>query len=667
MKISKRADTVLAVFVVVIAAMLLIPLNTNLLDFLIVINLAFSFLLLLAGLYMPNSMALLSFPTLLLLTTLFRLGLNVASSRLILLQGFAGDVIQSFGEFLIRGEVIVGIIIFLIITIVNFIVVAKGASRVAEVAARFTLDALPGKQQTIDSDLRAGFINLEQAQQQREKLRQESQLFGSMDGAMKFVQGDAIAGFFIILTNIFAGILLGLNKGLNFQDAVSRYTVLTIGDGLVTQIPALLISICAGIVVTRVSSADNSSLSLELGQQIFARYESLFFTGILIILGAFSGLPALPFISVGLVLIAVGLYIRNNKAELSPRSKKQLDAQVAVGDLCIALDSSVLYRLYSMNRDKYDLWWTDFRNDFYQQAGFHLPKVKIIDDPSLPHANYAVKLQQAKLFSERLPLDSILVEVSPLAADVLGLNIVETVAHPFTNSDVFWTPVTPQSRAIMQAGQINSFDFFQYISLRIAVFCRTHPEEIFGLSEVVQLLNEFQKSYLLEDLMNKRGLDMSRLTRIFIELIQQGISLRNMKAILESISMYYASRAEEEDFFSLEDIISFIRISRRRINTADLLSERNLVKAIVLSEDVSQYFEDLNDLTPESILKLKNGLAEMLSNHKSKGIGSLVVICSAELRQNVLKFMQNYFRGVDVVSYNELGSDFEKVATWQIA
>ncbi|MCB0352418.1 MAG: FHIPEP family type III secretion protein, partial [Bdellovibrionales bacterium] len=243
----QRSDFFLGVFVIAITAMLLIPLPTGLLDVLLVLNISFSLLLLVVGLYMPNALALLAFPSLLLLTTLFRLGLNVASTRLILSQGDAGRVIEAFGTFLIQGELLVGVIIFLIITIVNYVVIAKGSSRVSEVAARFALDALPGKQMAIDSDLRAGLLTAQEAERRREELRKESQLFGSMDGAMKFVQGDAIAGFFIIVTNIVGGLSIGLLQGMDVADAVQTYTMLTVGDGLVSQIPALLISICAGI------------------------------------------------------------------------------------------------------------------------------------------------------------------------------------------------------------------------------------------------------------------------------------------------------------------------------------------------------------------------------------------------------------------------------------
>jgi type III secretion protein V len=314
---AKISDIFLVLFVLAIALMLFVPLPTFSLDFLLTANIAFAFLLLLVGLYMPNSLALLAFPSLLLLTTLFRLALNVASTRLILSQGEAGKVIEAFGTFLISGEVLVGIVIFIIITIVNLLVIAKGAGRVSEVAARFALDALPGKQLAIDADLRAGLIDANIAQEKRENLRKESQLYGAMDGSMKFVQNDAIAGVVIIFTNILGGMYQGLSKGLSFGEAAQVYTTLTIGDGLVSQIPALLISICAGIVVTRVSSSDKSTLGSDVSKQVFQNPYLLSATAVLLAaLGLISNLPIIPFAVICSILFLTSIYIYNkNRSE----------------------------------------------------------------------------------------------------------------------------------------------------------------------------------------------------------------------------------------------------------------------------------------------------------------------------------------------------------------
>jgi type III secretion protein V len=319
----RYADVILVALVVSITAMLIVPLPTILLDVLLVINISFSILLLLVGLYLPNSAALYTFPTILLLSTLFRLGLNVASSRLILSQGDAGQVIESFGTFLIRGQIVVGIIIFTIVTIVNFIVISKGATRVSEVAARFALDSLPGKQTAIDNDARAGVISADEARRKRDDLRRDSQLYGSMDGAMKFVQGDAVAGFFIILTNIIGGVYMGLSAGMPLAEAVQSYTVLTVGDGLVTQIPGLLTSICAGIIVTRVSSVDVSTLSTDLRVQLFSQPITLLITGgILIVFAALPGVPAFPFLLVASIALLIALVVHKRSVD-SPG----LDAQ----------------------------------------------------------------------------------------------------------------------------------------------------------------------------------------------------------------------------------------------------------------------------------------------------------------------------------------------------
>ena len=252
--LTRRSDIALALLLVSIIAMMILPMPPLMLDLLIGLNMSIAILLLMVSIYIPSPLAFATFPSVLLLTTLFRLSLGIASTRLILLDGEAGKIIQTFGEFVVGGNLVVGLVVFLIITIVQFIVITKGSERIAEVSARFSLDAMPGKQMSIDSDLRAGVITLAEARRRRENLALESQLFGSMDGAMKFVKGDAIAGLIIILVNILGGLTIGtLQRGMPMSEALQLYSILTIGDGLVAQIPALLISITSGIIVTCVT------------------------------------------------------------------------------------------------------------------------------------------------------------------------------------------------------------------------------------------------------------------------------------------------------------------------------------------------------------------------------------------------------------------------------
>ena len=278
--LTKYADLVMVFLVASVFGMIIVPMPTWLLDVLLVVNLSLGMVILLVSLYITGSLKLASFPTILLISTLFRLALNISSTRLILLHGNAGEVIQAFGQFVAGGNFVVGGILFLIITLVNFLVIAKGAERVSEVAARFTLDAMPGKQMSIDADLRAGNITMDQAQERRSTLQRESQMYGAMDGAMKFVKGDAIAGIVITLINVIAGLIIGvMQRGLELEVAARRYATLSIGDGLVSMLPAFIISLSAGIVVTRVGSDDKDS---NLGREVIGQltnYPQSFWSG----------------------------------------------------------------------------------------------------------------------------------------------------------------------------------------------------------------------------------------------------------------------------------------------------------------------------------------------------------------------------------------------------
>ena len=258
--LTRRSDVALALLLVAIIAMMILPMPTLVMDMLIALNMSIAILLMMLGIYISHPLAISSFPSILLLTTLFRLSLGIATTRLILLEGDAGHIVQTFGEFVVGGNLVVGLVVFLIITIVQFIVITKGSERIAEVSARFSLDAMPGKQMSIDSDMRAGLITLADARHRRSNLEKESQLYGALDGAMKFVKGDAIAGLIIIMVNIIGGMAIGtMQRGMTMGDAVQLYSILTIGDGLVSQIPALFISITAGIIVTRVRGEEEAN------------------------------------------------------------------------------------------------------------------------------------------------------------------------------------------------------------------------------------------------------------------------------------------------------------------------------------------------------------------------------------------------------------------------
>jgi type III secretion protein V len=311
--LKRYADIGLAVLVMLVVGMMIVPMPPFVLDLLLVLNISISMIMLLISMYIPDALRLASFPTIILVTTMFRLALNVSSTRLILLEAHAGEVIASFGKFVVRGNFVVGAVIFLVLMLINFLVISKGSERVAEVAARFTLDAMPGKQMSIDADLRAGAFDLDEARRKRIDLGRESQLFGSMDGAMKFVKGDSIAGLIITAINIIAGIIIGVTqKDMTAAEAVETYSILTIGDGLVSIIPALLMSICAGLIVTRVASEEEgNNLGMDLASQVLAQPKAFMIAGTFVfIMGCIPGLPFVPFTvsALGIGGLAFGLW-----------------------------------------------------------------------------------------------------------------------------------------------------------------------------------------------------------------------------------------------------------------------------------------------------------------------------------------------------------------------
>jgi type III secretion protein V len=327
--LSTRNDLVLAFLLTCIVFMMILPLPTAVIDLLIGINLALAAILLMVSVYLQDVVQLSSFPSILLLTTLFRLALAISTTRLILIQADAGHIIETFGGFVVAGNLVVGLVVFLILTIVNFLVITKGSERVAEVSARFSLDSMPGKQMSIDSDMRGGQIDLNEAKRRRNKLEKESQLYGAIDGVMKFVKGDAIAGLIIIAINLIGGITIGMMQhGMTATEAIERYSLLTVGDGLVTQIPALFISITAGFIVTRVSSEDNKDLGTDIASQLVNEPKALMITaGILGIFALVPGFPPLVFLALSAVCATAGwLTARSQKRSQADQRSQEMPA-----------------------------------------------------------------------------------------------------------------------------------------------------------------------------------------------------------------------------------------------------------------------------------------------------------------------------------------------------
>jgi type III secretion protein V len=694
----RLSEVVLLGFVVAIAAMLIVPLPTPLLDLLLVINISFSILLLLVGLYVANSAALYTFPTVLLLSTLFRLGLNVASSRLILSQGDAGRVIEAFGTFLIRGEIVVGIIIFSIVTVVNFIVIAKGATRVSEVAARFFLDSLPGRQSVIDNDARAGVISAEDARKKRDSLRLESQLYGSMDGAMKFVQGDAVAGFFIIVVNIVGGVYMGVASGLGVQDAVQTYTVLTVGDGLVTQIPSLLTSICAGIIVTRVSSSDTASLGMDLKTQLFSQPTTLLVTScILLVFAMLPGVPALPFILVAIVAAATGAWLVKKDRDMPSRSQASGDFRRGVGvsaggqgereldvdegALSIELDREVLFRSYRGNAPRHLLAWSSFKEAVFADVGLALPEINVKASDLLAPASFRVARGGVEMLSGTVVPDGLFMEVSHSQAAILGLSIVREEEHPISGHKVFWTGGSQRNRSILEAASLKSRDFFDYIALRIASFCLGHPEEFLSVTEVHSMLRAVEKRHpgLIEEGFGKDFLPIPKLTELLHELVRQGVSVRDFRGIIEGVSSYCATQGVSlgsESAVEIPEVVHHLRSSRRRQVLRRFIGSGRSLHVVSMSPEVEQLLADADfggkllplALEDGDLSALHNGLSAVLRPSLEGGVLPVALLCPQELKEKVLSFVRMYTHPLFVTTFEELDPSVpvQQIGVWGV-
>jgi type III secretion protein V len=675
------SDFIIAVFVLAIALMLFMPLPTLLLDFLLTLNIGFSFLLLLVGLYMPNALALLAFPSLLLLTTLFRLALNVASTRLILSEGEAGQVIEAFGTFLIRGELVVGIIIFVIITIVNLLVISKGAARVSEVAARFALESLPGKQAAIDADLRSGILDATQSQARREDLRKESQLYGAMDGAMKFVQNDAIAGIFIIFTNIIGGIYQGIAQGLSFSEAGQLYTILTVGDGLVSQIPALLISICAGIVVTRVSSGERTTLGGDVSKQVFRNPYLLAATAVLLaVLALISNLPILPFATICLILIlSAGFIFFEKKYSYNDQSatasstllEYQIDQQgylEAPDNILVCyLDSKAFMQFVRRNPSEVNKLWLSFSYEFYQHYGLQLPDFKFQLSDNLDYGGCQVRFEHILLVDTILPLDALYLTVKNREAQLLGFEIIKSEHHPVNQSEYVWVRDTEKNKLLARDLGLFTMSQVDFIFQKIVAHFFKYPEEIFTISYLHQQIRDLEQQTpgLTAELIRPEKIAYPQIAEILQMLIRENIPVKNIKTLLELLTTF-SDRNQIDGYFPLDQVLNYLREQYKRQIVHEFLDNKNTLQVFALSEDFESIFREQIQLSskngittdPNILNSVQSDLTKSIISNYAQFMTKIIVICSRDVRYKLVSILKQKQISVPVVAYEELDESF---------
>ncbi|NWG39114.1 MAG: flagellar biosynthesis protein FlhA, partial [Hydrogenophilaceae bacterium] len=530
-------------FIVMILAMMVMPLPPFALDVLFTFNIALSVIVLLASLYTRKALDFAAFPTILLVSTLLRLSLNVASTRVVLLEGHtgpdaAGKVIESFGHFLVGGNYTVGIVVFIILVVINFVVITKGAGRIAEVSARFTLDAMPGKQMAIDADLNAGLIGEDEARKRRSEVAQEADFYGSMDGASKFVRGDAIAGILILVINILGGLAVGVfQHDLSFADAAKNYTLLAIGDGLVAQITALIISIAAGIIVSRVSTEQD--ISSQVLSHIFSNSQVLYITGgILGLMGLTPGMPHFVFILLSAGLIAMAWYRSHSQGEeesreqmIAPPIPEPVDASWADVEPVDTLGLEVGYRLIPLVDASNDAELVKrikgIRKKFAREIGFLAPPVHIRDNLEIHPNSYRITLKGVEIASGD-------VQVGQLLAIDPG-NVSGAMPGAQTREPAFGLPAVWIDNGLREQAQSMGYtvvDAGTVIATHLNHVVGMHAAELLGRQEVQQLLDHLAKESpkLVEDLVPKL-LPLSTLQKVLQNLLSEGVHIRDMRTI----------------------------------------------------------------------------------------------------------------------------------------
>ncbi len=684
---SRYSDILLAGLVVAIIGMMIIPLPTPVMDILLVLNVAIQVTLLMIAIYIAHPLKLSSYPTLILITTLYRLALNISSTRLILLQADAGEVIEAFGSFVVRGNFVVGAVIFLIITIVQFLVVAKGSERVAEVAARFTLDAMPGKQMSIDADLRSGAFDLDEARRRRSELNRESQLFGSMDGAMKFVKGDAIAGLIIIAINIVAGIIIGITMmDMKAGEAIERYGILTIGDGLISQIPALLSSMTAGLIVTRVSTEEEEQhLGKDIAGQVLAQPKAFAVSaGLLMALGLVPGLPTVPFFIMAAVSGVAAYGLLRGKAtgtEGEPANevqalgeetkKKQIEAAKkqegqaqqmlpVVTPIALEVASNLIPLVEDTGGGNKFLgeMVPMMRDGLFYELGVKFPGIRVRgNETDLPDGTYIIMINEIPLVSGNVGLDKVLVNDTVDRLTLLNIKGEEAV-NPANGSECAWIP-KDYGEIAEQAG-LTTWDAAGYMVLHLSSVLRKNAAEFVGIQEVQNMLEQLEQAFpaLVKEVVPK-AVSPFQLTDILRRLVEEEISIRDLRSVLQALAEW--GQVENDTVMLTE----YVRNALKRYISHKYTRGGNTLVVYLLDPQIEETVRSSIQHTQSgSYLALEPEITQEILTAVRNEVGNLpptaqnpVILTTMEIRRYFRKLVELEFPHLAVLSYQELSPD----------
>ena len=673
LRLALTADMAIAVGLVMILIVMILPLPSFLLDILLSFSIALSVIILLLAVYARKALDLSVFPSLLLITTLFRLSLSVASTRLVLLKGAeqgigaAGEVIRSFGSFVVGGNYAVGAIIFVILVIINFIVITKGASRIAEVSARFTLDAMPGKQMAIDADLNSGNINEEEARKRRSEISREADFYGSMDGASKFVRGDAVAGILIVAVNIVGGILIGtLQHGKSLEEALQIYTLLTVGDGLVNQIPALVVSTAAGILVTRSSTAGN--FGEEFSRQVFQHPKSIgVASGMMFVMACIPGLPTVPFLVLALSTGYLSYRLHKNESSAAADLEKKdsddkakpikekienllsmdvLELEVGYGLIAVvdaAQNGELLERI------------TQIRKQFALDLGIIVPALRIRDNLQLKPGEYVVYLKGVTIGQGELMVDHLLaMDPGNSGEKISGIPTQE----PAFGLAAIW--ITPKQREHAQYLGYTVVDLSTVIATHLTEIVRRHASDLLGRQELQTLLDVVKQTNpkVVEEVIEKGFIPVQTVLRVLQNLLREGVSVRDLRTILESIA---ENGHKSKDASVLTEYVRSAigrSITRRLLNhagelpliTLDRSIEEAIAQGIMQTDQGPQLSLDPGFVQP--LIRELNAQAERMVLESSQA----VLLVSPVIRSQLKSLLDKFIPHLVVLSHNEISS-----------
>ena len=676
-------NNIISLFVVVIVLFLIIPLPTQLLDFLLVINIGLSIMILMITMNISEALEFSIFPSLLLITTLFRLGLNVSSTRMILRSGYAGEVIQNFGNLITGGSIVIGVVIFLIIVLVQLIVVTKGAERVAEVAARFTLDAMPGKQMAIDADLSSGLIDEQGARIRREKIQKEADFYGAMDGATKIVKGDATLSLLITLINFVGGVLIGMViNGGNFSEVLSRYSIVTIGDGLVSQLPSMMISTATGMIVTR--SVSEGSLNMDVVKQFKAQPRAIMTTGvILLFLAAIPNTPRVPLALAGLILIGGGVYINRRMeqdraveaaAAAAAEAPAEVSATAAPSETDYYKDINNVYSLLAVEPVEMEFGYSlipmvdeshggklisrivIFRRQYAQDMGFVFPSIRLHDASSLGTNQYVIRIRGEEVARGEILVDYYLaLEPANPLGEIDGIETIE----PAYGIPSRW--ILPENKEMAEIYGYNVIDPLSVMLTHLSETIKKYAYELLDRAETIQLVENLKRTSpeLVEEAV-PNIVSYATLEKVLRNLLKEGVPIKDLGVIIETLADVLGQgrdidAATEQVRGALARTITrrFCEDGQLRVVTLDAEVEKRIISSLTRNEQ-GVYLA----MGPELMQQIVAQLGEQLKKFNELSQTPIILV-SQVIRGYFSKMITQFYPSVYVLSFNEITSNVQ--------